>query len=147
MSKSNKGILVGLGLLAGAYSCISDKIQQNKDEKKKYVITAKADKKIIYTSIEDTADLHVMEFRESDTDLLLYNYIDIGDTIDGNVARLSQPTIMSSKSIRGKSNDFYPLVISHVNGKDIDAVKKQVAYNAEIARRDSIIREMKQGQR
>ncbi len=101
-----------------------------KDEQR-YIIDMKADNKIAYHSVKDSNNVHVMLFKKIKGEVNFYPYIRVGDTIQGFDLgeRVSTSLILTPCG--------YESAISTVNGKTFHILE-------EIAKRDSIIRSMRQ---
>ena len=102
--------------------------------KARYVITDKADNKIVYNQVTPAVDTtrHVMVFGPYDVDL--YKCLSIGDTIEGYDSIARMITSASIHGRRGRSD-----VIYMVNG---NYASYFVRDRKEAMVRDSIIREM-----
>lgn len=142
-NKKNINFLRELAICAGvmvtvmpallAYLALKDDYQEGS-----YIVTAKGANKIKYYPITGTKDLHIMNF-DGDTVFAKggwYPYINVGDTIQGQVRYMNEPTVDSwyYASVRFLT----PVTtIQKLNGKGLDDIRK-------IAHRDSLMREMKQ---
>lgn len=111
-------------------------------ESNQYIVTDKSNNKILYRLAGNPNYIYTMTF---DDDIVFQNggfypYINIGDTIDGNTSAMSCNLINRSWYYQG----FFPPVkrsaIVRVNGRNFYELR-------ETARRDSLIREMKQKQK
>ncbi|MCM1294244.1 MAG: hypothetical protein NC311_01630 [Muribaculaceae bacterium] len=122
-----------IGVLAS--KCISN------NEHGQYVVSAKGANKIEYYSIQNPQNKHIMEF---DGDTIFknggwYPYVNIGDTISGKARFMNEPVNKSwyYSSLRCPT----PLTtIEQVNGCKLGTVR-------EIARRDSLMREIQSHQK
>ncbi|MBD5388843.1 hypothetical protein HDR63_01135 [bacterium] len=108
---------------------------------KSYIVTDKADNKIVYHPIEDSTDLHVMSFDSlPESTGNFYPYIRVGDTIEGPHTYLDE--VMAKP---GFQCGFFPRsTISRLNGKYYNTVLKNAKRDREIAKRDSIIHSMQE---
>lgn len=98
-----------------------------------YIVTDKGANTIAYYSIKNPADMHVMKFTDT---ISFYPYINVGDTISGVHRHIDRKVAPSDYT----TNHGTHQVITSVNGKSLYEWR-------EIARRDSIIRTMRQKQR
>lgn len=101
-----------------------------------YVVSDKGANKIEYYSIQNPDDKHIMAF---DGDTIFknggwYPYVNVGDTIVGK-ARFMDDPVNESYYYASLRCPTPVTAISQVNGRKLDAVR-------EIARRDSLVREM-----
>ncbi|MBD5391585.1 hypothetical protein HDR66_02145 [bacterium] len=107
----------------------------------KYIVTEKGENKIAYRSMYNPYDAHVMTF-DGDTiwpDGGWYPYINVGDTISGPSNVMNAETA-ESVCYHGLRVPIRTMTIETVNGHALSKVRK-------IARRDSIMKEMKTKQR
>lgn len=106
---------------------------------KKYLVTQKADNKILYSELGKSDDWSVMTFGEWSSDTILYKYINPGDTLTGYDYKLGAPVTKSwyVSQIRDTVPTF-----STVNGRSLQGLRALDKYNREIARRDSLVRDM-----
>ncbi len=103
-------------------------------EQEKYVVTAKAANKIIYRPVVKPYSQHVMTFgSEPDSKNIYYPYINIGDTISGLKHYMDKRVTESWNFDRGP-------MIKSVNGRNLQELR-------EIARLDSLVRQIKSNQR
>lgn len=98
-----------------------------------YVVTDKGAGKIAYYSIDNPANSHVMEFKDT---VSFYPYVNVGDTITGWQRFIDKKMAPAEHTTNYGTHQ----VIYTVNGRDLSEVR-------EIARRDSILRTMRQKQK
>ncbi len=106
-----------------------------------YIITDKGANKIVYHSIANPGVNHVMTF---DCDTIdprggFYPYLNIGDTIRGNTRFMNEP-VNKSWYYQGMRPAMPVTSIYTANGRTLNELR-------EIARRDSLMREIKTKQR
>lgn len=101
-----------------------------------YVITDKGANKIVYHSIANPGINHVMTFDGDTIDPRggFYPYLNIGDTIKGNARFMNEP-VNKSWYYQGRRPAMPVTSIYKANGRTLNELR-------EIARRDSILREM-----
>ncbi len=125
-------------LIVGAMAfakCDSD--NRNDD----YIITDKGANKIVYHSIANPGVNHVMTF-DGDTVFRaggFYPYLNVGDTIHGNTRFMNDP-VNNSWYYQGLRPPVPMTTIRTANGRTLNELR-------EIARRDSLMREIKTKQR
>ncbi|MBD5401054.1 hypothetical protein HDR61_04935 [bacterium] len=127
---------------------------RDKADDSEYIITDKENYKVIYAPISDRADLHVMEFGPFNTDSLVYRNINVGDTILGRKSAMDELIVPVSEIYHGLRPSYMEYFsqdrqysIYSINGKSLLDIKKAEANNIKIARRDSILRTMRQKQK
>lgn len=114
-----------------------------KDGTRKYIVNNKGDNKICFEDLDSMRTQRVMDF-SLDTDSAMrdyYKYINVGDTLSGNA--LNNNLVIRPFSYHGFAATKEPK-ITKINGHNARAV---IASRADVARRDSIVREMKTKQR
>lgn len=95
-----------------------------------YIVKYNTDNTIVYTTLSDTTDLHIMKYDNSvSTYRRAYMYIRSGDTITGKKEILDIPMIVA--------DDYFYGPIEHVNGNAPEWAKQR-HY------RDSILHKIKQ---
>lgn len=139
----------GLLFLFGA--CTFCLYRQYKEDQAAYIIRHKTEQKISYAPVENQSDLHVMEFGAFDTDSLLYKNLKVGDTIFGCKSMLDKTIVPASRKHKGPYiwNPYTFSVtreyaIYRVNGEPLVQIRRKAESALEQARRDSVLRQMKQ---
>ena len=115
-------------------TCTNDRYQD-------YVITDKGANKIVYHSIANPGVNHIMTFDGDTIDPRggFYSYLNIGDTIRGNTRFMNEP-VNKSWYYQGMRPAMPVTSIYTANGRTLNELR-------EIARRDSLMREIKTKQR
>lgn len=138
----NTGMVVYVGpfamLIVAAMAFAKCSVDNKSDD---YVITDKGANKIVYHSIANPGVNHVMTF-DGDTVFQgggFYPYLSVGDTIAGNTRFMNEP-VNYSLYYQGLRPPVPMTTIRTANGRTLNELR-------EIARRDSLMREIKTKQR
>ena len=129
--KLGAGIIMAGGAAVGFGGCSSN-------DDSKYIVKYRTDSVIVYAPLSDQNDLHIMELDKCkyQYEMRDYKYIKRGDTISGRTSYLKEH--VAQPVVPGRRGNV--AIIWTVNGRSLNVVR-------EIARRDSIMNEMKTKQR
>ncbi|MBD5401052.1 hypothetical protein HDR61_04925 [bacterium] len=107
----------------------------------KYIVSEKGDKVITYHPVSNPNERHTMTFKRDTADGVpgFWPYINVGDTITGRAHYLNRDSITSVGM--NPRWGYHMHAITTLNGKTLNDVRRDAA------RRDSIVRQMKQKQR
>lgn len=128
--KPDNRILRGVGYLVGAAVMIAWFISvrnQSINDKAKYIVKDKGAQKISYAPIESQNDTHIMEFGAFSADSMLYDNINVGDTILGRKSALDDT--VSQASYIAMSEFFRHSNIYYINSKSLTQLEEMYRKN------------------